>query len=450
MTRERIAILSFLVMESLAWYLLAVVLASGAGGDAPAYPTVLLAMVGGFLLTRALQRVDVSATAQIAMGVTISLLTLLVLLNLQYNPGGSPVSLAWLGGFLAEPDRYLAPRWPQTWGVLVVVACWFRAVQVAQWDFSYAQVLTTFSTGLGVFIIAVLFSQSTRAETAINAAALSFFVIGLFTLALIQIRRADGTDRAFIRGPWLGVTVGVVAGLALVSVAIGFFPIDLLYRVLAPVGRLTLAVLDIVILLIAFPIGWLATKLLGLIVGNRTLEFPRPNQVASDTAEQITRQSERGGAAAFFLLIFKFLFLLALAALIAYLLYRVFRRLRRPVGEGDELRESVYQEGSIGADLRALVGGLLGRFSRDGGPREPDLPAGALRVRRLYLRALDRAEASGSARPPATTPIEFSPTLAQSLDMPTPEPLSGRFAAARYGRVEPSAEEIAALERTMR
>jgi Domain of unknown function (DUF4129) len=449
MWRERTATLSFLVMESLMWFVLATVLAGGSGGDGPAYITVLVATLGGFGLARTLQRFELEATTLVGAGGAVSVLALLVMLNIQYNAGGSPLSLSWLGGFTSSPDGFLASRWPQTWGGIVVVAAWFRAVQVAQHDFTYNLVLGSFSVGLGLVVLVVLFGQASRVDSAINAAALPFFVAGLFALSLTQLRRAAQVDADFVRGPWLPVVLGTVGGLALVSIAIGAFPIDFFNRVLAPVGMLALRLLDVVILVIALPIGWLLTQIITRLLGREGFEWPRPNQLATQTAERVHHTGDQNVFAAFFLVVFKFLFVLAIAAVLAYVIYRIFRKLRRPSRGADEVRESVYREGGLGADLAALFRGMFSRMNRGEGLREPSLPAGILRLRRLYLRVLDDAAERGTVRPPPATPREFSPALTSAFDSPVPERLSERFAAGRYGRVEPSREELAALERAV-
>ncbi|MGH2583443.1 MAG: hypothetical protein ACRDJE_00850, partial [Dehalococcoidia bacterium] len=122
------ATLSFLVMESLIWYAAAQFLAGGAGGRGPAYVTVLLATLGGFGLARALQRFDLSSLPLVLIGGVATIVPLVVLLNLQYNAGGNPLSFDWLAGVVDSPDTYLQTRWPQTWGVVIVSAAWLRSV----------------------------------------------------------------------------------------------------------------------------------------------------------------------------------------------------------------------------------------------------------------------------------------------------------------------------------
>jgi len=447
MTRDRAARACFLLMESLVFFVVASLLARGAGGAGPNLLTVIAATFGGFGLTRLLQRLDVSPVALAVAGAMATVLALTFLLNLQYDPGGNPLSFGWLTGFADSPDRYLQTRWPQTWGVLVITAAWLRAVVIAQQQFTYTLVLMSFSVGLVIFVVALLFGQGSSIHDRINYSALPFFITGLVALALLQLRRADQADAELARGPWLAVVLGTVGGLTAVSALLGFFPLGLFYWLLRPVGIVLLRVLDVVIFLIALPIGWLVTFLIVRVFG-RNFEMPQTQQAATQAAEEIQQQGDRGGFIAFLLVVFKFLFVLAVLAIIAYVLYRVFRYLRRPREGAEEARESVEREGSLGDDLNALWRGLLGRLNR---PRpqaaEPELPDGARRVRRLYLDMLDDAETRGTARPPPATPHEFVPDLTRTYAGPVPSRLTDRFEAARYGRVEPSREDVAALER---
>ncbi len=83
------------------------------------------------------------------------------------------------------------------------------------------------------------------------------------------------------------------------------------------------------------------------------------------------------------------------------------------------------------------------------GDHEPPLPENIRRLRRMYVETLDDAEVRGTLRPPAATPHEFSPALNRTYSSQAPAHLSDRFAAGRYGLVNPSAEELSELEREL-
>lgn len=442
---HRLAAVSFLVMESLVWFALATVFAGASGGAGPSYITILLAMLGAYALTRGLLRFDLSVPALVIAGAGVTVLALTLLLNIQYNPEGSVLSFAWLSGFADSPDGYLATRWPQTWGVIAACVVWFRGVWAAQQTLSYAIVLATFSLGLLLFVVVLVAGGGTNAGARVAQAALPFFLSGLFTLALVHLEGDALSGAGGRRGPWLSVVAGTVAALGFASAALGLFPLGFFNRLLAPVGLLLLRVLDLIILLIAFPISWLATFIITRIIG-RDVEWPRFDRTATQSAERLQEQGERGAVAAFFLAIIKFLFVLAVIAAVAYVLYRVFRRLRKPARSADELRESLEDAGGVGDDLNALLRGLLGRFQRARQMGEPDLPSGIRRMRRIYVEMLDDAETRGAVRPEPATPAEFAPVLTGVYADRGPQEISARFAEARYGLMEPPPDDLARLD----
>lgn len=449
MWRARAAVFAYLAMESLIWFVLAAVCAAGAGGSGPWYPTLLLAMLAGYGLVRGLLKFDADPRVLVLAGCVLTLTGLQLLLRIQESPGGNPLSLVWLSRLVADPEGYLATRWPEGWGVFFTAVGWLRAAFLAQKRFTYARVMTGFCAGVATLLVLLLLGQGGGAGGAINGAAAPFFVAGLSAIALVQLQRAGQDDRELLRGPWLVVMLATLAALSLVSLLSGILPLRSLNRLLAPVGNLALLVLDAVIYVIAFPIGWLLAKVLTLLLHGRRVEMPKPENVATQAADKAQNVGQHGPVAAFFLLIFKVVALLLLAALVCYVIYRVFRRLRRPPPADDEVRESVGSAGRFGDELGALMQGLLGRFRRRVGAAEPSLPPGLLRVRRLYLRALARSEEIGVTRPAAATPAEFSPTLASVLQTEAARTLSDRFAEARYGRIEPPADELARLEREL-
>jgi hypothetical protein len=453
MWRYRLADLSLLTAESLVLFALGATLSAiGSGrGEGPSPLTVLAAMLGGFYFVRLLLRFDVALPVYVAVGAAVSLLAVMVLLNLQYDPSAGPLSLAWLHELASDPETFISRDPGKFWGWLIVAGAWLRGVVLAQRGLTYAGALTSYTVGLLVMMVLLLFGQGSEAAGAIDTAALPFFMLGLLTLSLVHLSRAEHHSRDVLGGPWLVTLAGTVGVLAVLSAVIGLFPIDFLNALLAPVGIVLLRILDVVIVIIAVPIALLVIFIVRLITGGRELQLPQLNQVASDTGERVQRQAQQGGPAEFFVVLAKVLFLLALAAAVALALWWVFRRLRRPEAPADETREAIEGEGSLGDDLGALLGGLLGRFRRLGlhADREPALPPEVLAVRRVYVRALRRSAAAGVERPPAATPHEFAPALEATLHTPAAVTLSERFAAARYGLVAPPREELADLERAV-
>lgn len=451
MWRRRLADLSMLTTESLALFVLGAALGAAGNGEGPSFITVFMAMLGGFYLVRFLVHFDTGRTALIGAAIAVTALALLVLLNLQYDPSAGPLSLRWVRGLADDPEGFLAGKSSAVFGVLLVTFAWFRAVSVAQRELTYVSALASYTVGLLLVVVLLLFGEGSRARTGINAAALPYLMLGLLTLSLVHLSRAEYQQGDLLRGPWLPTLVITIGALALIAGVVGLFPLDALNTLLAPVGMLALRILDLVILVIALPLALLVAWLIRLVTGRDKFELPPPRQAASDAADRLQEQAQQGGPPEFIVVLTKALFLLALLAAVAYGLWHAYRWLRRPLrgNENDETREWL-REGGLGDDLGALLGGLLGRFRRPPSEREPALPEGVLAVRRLYVRALERAAAAGAARPPGSTPAEFAPTLVETLHTPAAATLSDRFAAARYGLVVPLPGSLAEVEREIR
>lgn len=447
MWRRRFAEISLTGSEALALFMAAAALAAGAGGAGPSLLALVAACFGGFYLVRFLFHFDTNAPAMISAAMAVSLLGIVVVASLQYDPAGGPVALGWTRGLAENPDRFLQGRWPQVWGVFVIAFAWLRSAASAQRDLTYHRATASFTIGLLVVVLLLLFSQGTRAEDAVNAGALPYFMLGLLTFSLVHLSKAEYQQGDFLRGPWVVTLGGTIGTMALISALVGLFPLGLLNDLLAPVGTLLLRILDLAILAIAYPIGLLIVWILSLIMGDRAPDFPPPNRVVTDGAQRLQQQAGEGGPPELLAIFFKALFILTVVSIVGYILWRAFRRLMRPSSGSDETRETLASEEGIGSDLGALLGALLGRFRRTPGIHEPDLPADILAVRRLYVRALHRAEAAGAPRPPAVTPHEFAPILAGALETSAAVALSEQFAAARYGMIAPSPTRLAELER---
>lgn len=446
--RRQPALITYLAADALIVFMLTAAVARAAGGPGPSAVIMLLAAFGGFLLVRGLQRFDAATPVLVGVASAGTLLAMLVLINLQYNFENGPLALGWLGELVTEPEELFRGKSAEVIGIVAILVAWFRGGLVAQRELTYTRALASYSVGLVITAVLLLFVQGSGARTAINGAALPYFMCGLLTLALVHLSRADATKGGLLSGPWLATLGGTIGTIAAVSLIIGLFPINFLNTVLAPVGWLALRVLDIVIFAIAVPIAFLVTLLLNLLLGDRQLNFPEVRQdFASDAAQQALERGEQGGPPEFLILLAKTIFLLLLAVAIGYALWRAYRRLVRPPVADASGEEREALSGSIGSDLGALLGSMLGRFRRGESTREPDLPADVRAVRRLYVRALDRAEQAATPRPASATPREFSTSLADALHNPAAVTLSERFAAARYGMVPPSKEELAALER---
>jgi hypothetical protein len=88
MWRRRLAELSLLTAESTVLFMVAAALAAAAGGGGPSFLAVWAATLGGFYLVRFLLHFDTGRPALILTGITLTVLALLVIGNLQYDGCG--------------------------------------------------------------------------------------------------------------------------------------------------------------------------------------------------------------------------------------------------------------------------------------------------------------------------------------------------------------------------
>src|SRR5581483_9020229 len=128
---------------------------------------------------------------------------------------------------------------------------------LAQREISYTSALASYTLGLVLVVLLLLFGQGAHAAPAIDAAALPYFMLGLLTLSVIHLSRAEHHHGDMLRGPWALTLMGTVIVMAAVSAAIGLLPIGLLNTVLGAVANVVLTVISVVLFIVALPIAYL-------------------------------------------------------------------------------------------------------------------------------------------------------------------------------------------------
>ncbi len=453
MSRKLVLDLSFIAMEALSFFIIGAVLSGATGRDGASYWSYLAAEAGGFLLVRGMLRVDLPPRLLIAAGGVVTFIALVTICGLEFEPGFFPPGWGGLIDFARDPGSASDSAWAALiYGIFLLTLAWGRGVMVAQQRIERATALRSFSAGLMVLLIGLLFGQETVSKGAVNGASIPLVAFGLLTLALIHLREGRPAASEPWHGPWLLIVGGTIAALVMAGAAFGVLPLGpmgFVYdHVIGPAFEFALFVFTWIVIILAFPFAWALSKLIGA--------FNPPAQQQPFSAPQNqdnlqkTLQKHEGGLAAVFVVFFKLLAILAVVAIVCYIAYRLFRRLHRPPDENED-RDSLRSEGSIRADLAALWRSLRPhRPAGAGGPTEPSLPPGVLEVRRLYIRLLDRAAARGKTRPQATTPLEFEPVLQQDFRSAVPVHLTDAFVRARYGLVEPAPSDLTALREELK
>ena len=445
--------LTFLAMEALALFVVGAVLSGAGDYSGPPYPGYLAAELGGFFLVRALFRFELPVRLLVTIGGVISILTLVTIGGLEFDPSAFPPGWAGVFRFLGDPGKTSdAAGASVVFGTILFVIAWSRGVLVAQRRLERGMALRSFSIGLFLLLIGLVFGNDSHTRGAINAASIPFVALGLMTLGLIHLREAGTSTANLNQGPWFAIMGGTTGSLVLAGAALGVLPLGpagyVYDHAIGPALDLALTIFAWIVIVIAFPIAWLISLILSSFVHGLDLKPQPPQQVTPDQAQKLIKH--QGGAAAIFVVLVKVIVIIAVIAIVAYVAYRLFRRLHRPL-EDEEERDSLRHEGSVLDDLAALWRSIRPRRPQIlRGPPEPSLPPTVLEVRRLYLTLLERSALRGNERPAAATPGEFQPVLEQGFQSPVPGHLTGAFERARYGLVEPASSEVTELREGLR
>ncbi len=448
------------MLMEVVWYfaVASVLVAAIADGGGPSLWLLLAAAGGGFYLSRLLGLLELSPRALATAGAITAILGLYAILRLEYLSNLSLWDISWLGAFVAHPGD---AQGPLVLGSLLTVGLALRWLRQGQDTITFDSVVLSFSAGFAALVGAALIDVAADLDSALNAAALPFFALGLIAIAAFHLERAAPEASAAVTRPWaltLLSTVGLLMALALLAtlavlgvlLALGWLVESLNPGpTLAAVGQgltwLWRGIVDLLILAItpiALAVEWLMLGLRDLLGATYPeLETPEPAQPAE--------QGERGEGGSLPLplaLMARVAGGILLVALVGVLALAIFARVRRRLSERPEWRESVWHEGSLKDDLGNLLGRLLSSRRRRS-PADPDLPPDVLAVRRLYLGILRRAADGGLERPPAQTPLEFAAPLAEHFRSPLAGEVSLAFARARYGLKGLSPEEIRRLRK---
>jgi hypothetical protein len=438
-------------MESLAIFVLGNLLAATAGQVGPGFLILFVATIGGYGVVRLLQRIDLPRRSLIAAGACLAFLGFWVLWSVQF--AGGPFDFGPLLNFASDPVRSLNRATAGAFGAFVIALAWIRGSLIGlRPQITHRAVLSSLTVGLVIVVLGLTVGRGAVGSSAMDEAALPFFVCGLLALALVQLSQSEHIQGDTWRGPWLVSLLATIGGLALVGAITGLLPLDALNRLLSPVGDLLVTLIDIVLYILVLPIvivfNWVLTRLLK--------GHLHPIDFRLQAFEQATRQpatnANPSGLLLFLAHLGNILVVVIVATIAVLLLLWVFHRLERDEETAPNERERVDTRASLGADLNSLFNAILGRFHRAQNRSQPDLSRKLLQLRRLYLEMLGRAEKHGLRRPEGSTPLEFGPVLEEHFRSDLPESLSAQFSAGRYGRVEPSdqeLEDLTAAERSL-
>ncbi|MDE2844670.1 MAG: hypothetical protein OXN21_15020, partial [Chloroflexota bacterium] len=193
---------------------------------------VLLALGWSFVLSLYVQTVRFSLNLRGLIGLFLSALSLLVLVNLNSGLGFFPIGKVLFGD--------LQTAFALALSFVFLVALWWRGTSLAHDEVSLDTVRTAFQWGLAVLIAAVVIDSLVSARIVGGFMVLGFFAVGLFGLSLARFS-TESADLQVMSKEWLipiSVAVGSVLLLAMLISGLGVWGLDDATRsILRVIGR---------------------------------------------------------------------------------------------------------------------------------------------------------------------------------------------------------------------
>jgi len=392
----------------------------------------------------------------------LAAISFLIVLKLQLYGQYGWLDLAWLGKALGDLLNWGIT--PTLFVIAIVAYVWWRGLRLGQGRPTMSAVYYRFQAGL-VGLIATLFLLS-QADTRMDISPFIFgyFFCGLLAVAVVRLETmATGEKRTSLGGYWLSVflvvtiTVLGLGGLAAALFSYNTFQavIAAFLKILVPIyellARIILAIAYVLFMIIYFFLSW-------LLPGSPTATPPPTPAPTPDFLTEWQKQEAKLLNLPPALLTFlKAVVVIAILALILFLLMRTLRR-RRVLGAGgvEEIRESIWSSAEFLRGLRRLWQRLLDRlFGRRPVARPSYLSLlekgeayrASLSIRQIYARLLAWAAQHGLPRRPEETPYEYLTDLRRALPEAAPElrTITEAYVQVRYGDLPASADELAAV-----
>ncbi len=372
------------------------------------------------------------------------------------------------GSGLGAADWFLMPfrsigavpsRVPLSWvTIMLLIYLWARAIHLANRSLSTDQVGFSFRSGVVVLVIVSFLIQ---VFTALDASgfviAYFFFALAAVALARVEeVSRLPNSTRVPFSSFWIGSTVGAVAVLVVIGMAVALFltggGLDRLLRLLAPLWQIVQIVIAAVGMLLVMFIEWV----LGLFsldlgeLGAQMREALSQLELMEPPPPMPPPESE-GQAWQIITRALQVLVTVVLpVAIVSLILVVTWRRMRQRSSEegSEESRESLLSTGVVANSLQSFVqdglqrlgelAGLVGRF----GPGTRFLAA--VSIRRIYGNMVQMATEAGYPRDKTQTPYEYLATLHQAFPASEEEftIITEAYVNAHYGEVPDSQDEL--------
>ena len=399
---------------------------------------------------------------------TIAAVAVYIAVGTQVGPGTSGLDLAWgirlvSGG---QTDAYVLKALA---GAIIGALLWWRGTWIG---LSLVPASTlAFSFRIGIFVIAFAALMDIVYPGDLNTFSMIFifFAAGLAGLSISHLMQESAVSSS--TRTWPRIIAGTVSAMVLLGLAISLSHKGIQSLLSAPLGALG-GVAQGAFWIVVAPIALAVSAFSNLVLGifDRPFEpndSPAFNQGQGDgggtsqeldidqfreafeTSAQVLEEGSENGAESLAILmqILQSLFVLAVAAVIVYLIVKTLQRLLvtgRRGTRGDP--DSIKDDASVMSDLAKLLLGLRPNWlkgrRRKAGLWVPDGPPGIVNVLRVYYDLLSKAENRGFTRHLFKTPIELQPDLEQLLPQRLVRVVTSAFNRAYYGNIPSSPEQI--------
>jgi hypothetical protein len=427
----------------------------------PVYLFVAMSLLMSFWLARILEFLRLTPAAQRVSQVV--LLVLLIAVGLLWvmpyvartYPGQTGDGLA---GIPLGVSFLLSPHFLTG---LAVVLIWRRGTQLARTAAGPLAVQRTFRTGLLVFLFVGLIGSGIGSRIP-TIAVLLFLLAALISMASARLSSLSvlrgGRGVPFDRSWLMNLTVMAVLVVLVVGVAALFagtvlseVVARLFLGIIGVLAFLIMLILGPLIMLLLPPLSWLLEQFAAVISGVPLMEeaglrMPDVEMLMEELAAETVQPAwvELLNSALTLLIIGAGIFLLAVIVL-ASLRQTLTRRRAAMLLESDQFSAIDSPSQFARAALQEQVERFADRISR---LRPAGQLLAAFRIRLVYAKLMALSSRQGTARPRATTPKEFLPTLEETFpqnhdDLRT---ITDAYLRVRYGELPETQQEIDLVE----
>ena len=437
-----------LFLESCTLYLIIKLISAALNQGNTALPfwLVFLGLLWAYLLSFYVQTLRFSANLRGFAGVSISLLSVLILSHFKTGMGIIPVGSFFGGGLDAAFQQVLV--------FAFLLLLWWRGSTIAHDETTLDSMRSSFQWGMVVLFVAVLMDSLSAARIINGYLIVGFFGVGLAGLSLARFA-SEASDTQEMSLDWwvpIGVSVGAVLLLGLLISAVGLGGLDdvtrLVLKMALTIGFWVMKPLLLALGILAGILVALGNWLSGMFEAGDLSGLARAQEQIRQFNEAMEAESGQGGPPGLLVTSLKWLGFLAGTGAAAWILYRVFRfrRLLRGPREVEETRESLFSWSRANDDLAALLNEWWNNLVSAG--NRGDKPDPQPRTPREFYHALLRmASQLGRPREEWQTPREHQGTLQGFLPGEPVRRIVDGFQSAHYGQIEPSQQQLDALQR---